>query len=302
VIPCKDEITTIEACIRSIRAQGPAVTRIVVVDNGSTDGSREVAAQVADDVLSVPTGTISALRNAGARAVGDVDAIGFVDADCVLEPGWLDAALPALQQHDLVGSRTLAPAEAAWVARRWATIEQEQAHGDSFVGSGHLLVRAETFRRLGGFDEDKPTNEDSDLCLRIRQVGGTVGLVAGMVVVHHGFPSTVPAFLRRERWHTSTPGWFGRMSGRSQTLVAGTALWGGVGIAAAAAAGAGAARPAMWWVAGTAAGLLGLGTVAGRSPRHAIPDGALMTLWALNRATRLPAELRRMAQAERRSA
>jgi glycosyltransferase involved in cell wall biosynthesis len=295
VIPCKNEIGTIAACLRSVRAQGPPVRRVVVVDNGSTDGSVEVARDLADDVLELRGGSISALRNAGARAVGDVDAIAFVDADCVLEPGWLDAALPALARHDLVGARTVAPSSATWVARRWAAIEMRQAHPDSLVWSQHLLVRATTFWRLGGFDEAKRTGEDSDLCLRLRESGGSVGLADGMVAVHHGFPPTVSAFLRRERWHTSTPGWYRRMSARSRAVVAGTAGWGAAGAAAAAAAGAGVSRPLGWWLAGTAAGVVGLGVIAGRSPRHAVPDGALMALWAVNRASRLPAELGRAA-------
>jgi glycosyltransferase involved in cell wall biosynthesis len=295
VIPCKNEIATIAACLRSVRAQGPAVTRVVVVDNGSTDGSAEVAAELADLVIALPGARISTLRNTGAQALGDVDAIAFVDADCVLDRGWLAAALPALVLHDVVGSRTTAPEGASWVARRWATIENVQAHGGSLAWSQHLLVRAATFRRLGGFDEQKPTGEDSDFSLRVREAGGSVALVDGMVAVHHGFPSTVSAFLRRERWHTSTPGWYARMSRRSRALVASTAVWGGVGVAAAAVAPAAGPRPVTWWLATTAVGVVGLGAVAGTSLRHAAPDGALMALWAANRASRLPGELGRAA-------
>src|SRR3712207_5284996 len=38
VVPCKDEVATIERCLTALRAQQPAPARIVVADNGSTDG------------------------------------------------------------------------------------------------------------------------------------------------------------------------------------------------------------------------------------------------------------------------
>lgn len=123
VIPCKNEIATIRRCLESVRAQQPAPARVVVVDNGSTDGSLEVARELADDVLEVPVGRIGELRNRGAAALGAVDAIAFVDSDCELSPGWLAAAISGLRSADLVGSRSSAPADATWVAAGWADLE-----------------------------------------------------------------------------------------------------------------------------------------------------------------------------------
>jgi glycosyltransferase involved in cell wall biosynthesis len=106
VVPCKNEAATIERCLASLRAQEPSPERIVVVDNGSTDGSREIAARLADDVLLLTDLRIGAMRNRGAQAVGEVDVYAFVDADCELAPGWVAAALEALETADLVGRRT----------------------------------------------------------------------------------------------------------------------------------------------------------------------------------------------------
>lgn len=315
VIPCKDEQATLARCLAALRAQRPAPTRIVVVDNGSTDASPQIAGSLADQVLHIAGGTIAGLRNAGAAVAGDVAVLGFVDADCEVAPGWVAAALEALAGAELVGARMLADPAASWVARRWAAIEAAGAHQGSQVWSGHLAIRREVFERVGGFDPRLGSGEDSDLGLRVRAGGGRVRQVPGMVAVHHGFPVTLRAFWRRERWHSRTPGWFARMSGRSRSLVLLTAGWAGMlalSVLAAALSGRGwPARIALvgaGWLLLTAAGLPLLGAVAGgdrnggtgsRRWRHAVQDGILLGLWAAVRAGRLPGELARRGRQDR---
>ena len=289
VVPCKDEVGTLERCLRSLRATAP--TCIVVVDNGSTDGSLDVARSLADLVLEVD-GTISAVRNAGAAALPPVDVVGFVDADCEVAPAWLSAGLSALEDADLVGARTDAPADAPWVARRWAAVEATRAHDASRVWSQHLLVRRSVFEQLGGFDESLPTGEDADLSARVVAAGGRVRLVPAMSVVHHGFPRDLRGFLRRELWHTRAPGWFDRMAPGSRALVLVAAAWAGVGAAAAIVAAGGRTRPVATWLGASAAAVPALGALGGGSARHSLRDGVLLTLWVAVRVGRLPRERR----------
>jgi GT2 family glycosyltransferase len=296
VVPCKDEVATIERCLLALRAQEPPPARIVVVDNGSTDGSLELARELADEVLLIPDITISTMRNRGAQALGDVDVVAFVDADCEVAPGWIASALDALdgpgESADLAGWRSDASPDATWVAGRWAAVEARQQHGQSFVWSQHLAIRAEIFDKLGGFDETLPTGEDIDLSRRVIENGGRIQFVPGMAAVHHGFPSTIQGFLRRERWHTRAPGWFGRMSGKSRGLVVIAAAWAAVGaLATARTAATGDVVPLATWALGTAAGVPALGIIGGRSPRTAVPDGVLLGLWTGVRVVRLPREL-----------
>lgn len=290
VIPCKNEAATIERCLAALRAQSVPVDRIVVVDNGSTDGSDTVAAQYAE-VLHFGGKGISTVRNTGARHLADCDVLGFVDADCEVGPGWLESGLAALEDADLVGARTRAPHDAPWVAGRWAVIEDAQQHDDSLLWSQHLLARRSTFDALGGFDETLGTNEDADLSQRVIASGGKIAHVPGMDVIHHGFAPDLRSFVRRERWHTSTPGWFGRMSPKSKALVIGCGAWAlGAPVAALAAARGHKALPVAW-VAGSAAAVPALGYVATRTPEHAVKDGILMWTWALTRAASLGSEL-----------
>jgi glycosyltransferase involved in cell wall biosynthesis len=292
VVPCKNELATIERCLTALRAQEPAPSPIVVVDNGSTDGSLEVAHRLADCVLNIPEITIGAMRNQGARALDQVDVIAFVDADCEVNPNWLASALNALREADLVGWRSDAAPNAPWIAARWAAIEARQRHGESYVWSQHFAIRATVFKNLHGFDEHLPTGEDIDLSQRVIGMGGRIAFVPGMSAIHHGFPNTLSAFLRRERWHTRAPGWFRRMSGKSRGLVVLGAAWAATGVCIAVRTAAGRAWvPPVAWLLGTAASVPLLGFVGGRSPQTAVQDGILLSLWTGVRVVRLPREV-----------
>jgi glycosyltransferase involved in cell wall biosynthesis len=291
VVPCKDEIATIKLCLESLRAQTQPVT-IVVMDNGSTDGSREVAEQLADRVVDLPGVPISTLRNSGAQLLADSDVLAFVDADCELAPGWLEAGLAGLESADMVGSRTLAATDAGWVASRWAAIEQQRAHAQSLLWSQHLLVRREAFEALQGFDETMRTGEDADLSARLRARGGRLGLRDDMLVTHHGFPDDLSRFVRRELWHTTTSGWYRRMAPKSRALVRLTAAWLGLGaLAGAVVVARKDGAPLLLWSALTVAAVPLVGWRAGGSVRHSVQDGALLSIWSLIRVGRLGRQL-----------
>lgn len=287
VIPCRNEQATLRRCISSIRTQDPPPDLIVVVDNGSTDGSLQDARAAADLVLEIHGGTIARLRNLGARATGATPFIAFVDADCEVKPGWLAAGLAALEHAELVGARVGAPADASWVARRWASVEARLAHAGSALWSQNLLIGRDTFARVGGFTESLATGEDVDLSRKVRDGGGQVALVAEMEVTHHGFAPDLGRFVRRERWHASTPGWWAAVSPRGRMLVAAATGW--------AALGGGAlvmglrrrsGAPLAAWAGAGAACTGALGAALGSGP-HALQDGTLMALWALARVSRL---------------
>jgi len=84
VVPTRDSARTLDACLRSLRAQTHPDVEVIVVDNQSTDGTAEIARRHADQVVAWGPER-SAQRNKGtACAAGDV--VVFVDSDMVLEP------------------------------------------------------------------------------------------------------------------------------------------------------------------------------------------------------------------------
>ena len=67
-------------------------------------------------------------------------------------------------------------------------------------GRMEAYSRAPIFARVSGFDEHLETGEDAEVCLRIRQAGGTLLEDSRLAVAHLDNAKTLPAFFRKERW------------------------------------------------------------------------------------------------------
>lgn len=204
VIPVLDAAAALARCLASIRAaaHGRAV-EVIVVDNGSRDGSAAVAEAAGAVVLREPGLRVGALRNAGVRA-GAGPIVAFVDADHEIAGTWVAAALEAFGDPRVGAAGRLCdpPLEATGVQRAYGSLRRvpsEPVEVD-WLGAGNLAVRREVFEQVGGFDEALEACEDVDLCRRITGRGWRLLSVPGMGSVHHGDPATLGALFRGELW------------------------------------------------------------------------------------------------------
>lgn len=205
IVPVRNGARYLGSCLAAIAADPcPDARRdIVVADNGSTDGSTEIARSLGARVVSRPGVRVSALRNEAAReAVGDL--LAFIDVDHLIAPGWVSAALGVLTDAQVVaaGAPYRPPANSTWVQVMYDAMREHpgQATRTRWIGSGNLVVRRAAFEAVGGFDPDLEACEDVDLCRKLRLRGGELVSTPGMVSRHLGDPPTLGALFRGELW------------------------------------------------------------------------------------------------------
>lgn len=162
------------------------VVEVIVVDDQSPDATAEVARRLGARVLSTPAnGGPGVARNLAARhAIGDV--LWFIDSDVIAWPDGarkLTAHFADPEIAAVFGSYDAAPAGASWFSRYKNLMHRyyhQTAKRDAktfWAGCG--AVRAEVFRRLGGFDVETyrvPSIEDIELGYRIYRAGGVIAV------------------------------------------------------------------------------------------------------------------------------
>jgi glycosyltransferase involved in cell wall biosynthesis len=207
IVPALNEERHIQSCLAALAAArtGGCTTEIIVVDNGSSDRTADIARQSGARVLVRPGIRIAALRNAAAAVAGG-DILAFVDADCMVSESWLSAALEcfARTQAALVGSFYRNPPDAGWLAATAERITAQKRSNAGYVPAGNLLVTRTAFEAVGGFDERLETNEDVDFCARVRKHGGVLVCDPAIASTHLGVPRSLGAFVRREMWFGRT--------------------------------------------------------------------------------------------------
>ena len=178
VVPVLDQARELPLQLRQVLSQRLGLpVEVVVADNGSTDGSLQVAlafAEADDRVVAVDASARAgpaAARNIGVSAATG-DALVFCDADDLVRPGWLEACARALADCDVVAGTfdfvSLNDGSSA------AEVDTYSAQHFDFLPAGlgaNLAVRSDAFHGVGGFDESMRAGEDIDLCWRLQLAG-----------------------------------------------------------------------------------------------------------------------------------
>lgn len=203
VIPAYNAEAWLMDAIHSVIRQTYRSWELVVVDDGSTDGTADLVASYARRnelnirLESVSHKGVSAARNAGARLAGGTF-LAFLDADDVWHPRKLDTQIEYLQKnphHDGVGcvfesvscdlSRTLRLFKVSWseeAIKSWLLLENT-----GVLLPSTLVLKSSTFRSLGGFNEDLSTAADLDLAWRLVQAA-RIGAVEETLVKYRICP------------------------------------------------------------------------------------------------------------------
>jgi glycosyltransferase involved in cell wall biosynthesis len=192
-VPCRNEATFIESCLRALLDQRdpPARYEILAVDGMSDDGTREILARLAEQdsrvrVLDNPQRIAStALNLAIARSTSDV--IIRVDGHVRVAPDFVVASLGLLARHPeawVVGgpvvhrgrttfARGVAVAMASWFGVGGARHRSEDYEGYA-ESAVFPAIRRSVFTKIGLFDEELVRNQDDEFNLRVIEAGGRI--------------------------------------------------------------------------------------------------------------------------------
>jgi glycosyltransferase involved in cell wall biosynthesis len=204
VIPAYQAVGTIGDCLAALVPQcRRSAAEIIVVDSG-TDGTAQLVAERFPQVVLVCCPVRQdpgAARNIGvSRARGTV--IGFVDADCIAAPDWVDRVLAAHDDDVAAVGGAIAPA-APRHALDWAAYFTSFAWWMPGTPPGPmadiptccLSIKRRAFERYGPFRE-RGYSSDTELNWRITRGGGVVRFDPRIQVEHVARP-TWHAFSRR---------------------------------------------------------------------------------------------------------
>lgn len=203
VVPVFNAEKTVAACLESLYGQTCKPLEIIVVDNGSTDGTQAIIGEMMHRSMDIPIQCLretrqgpSFARNRGAsHARGKI--IAFLDADCIADSSWLGRLSRSFDRAEIgavAGSvigfdreTTIGKFHALFTLR--ALPSSRLFHEFNLVSGGfpaaNLTIRSTLFRSLGGFDETIPFfAEDHDLCARIYQSGVQIFFNKEAIVYH----------------------------------------------------------------------------------------------------------------------
>lgn len=202
IVPVLNEAANLGAVLDALAGQSDAGPfEVLVVDNGSTDGTPELAAAhpLGPRVLREPTRGPYAARNAGiAAARGEV--LAFTDADCRPAPDWLARGREAIDGGaDLVGGAIIQEClsgASVWARYDAATyLRQERYVRDQgFAATANLFVRRAMFEAVGPFRPELVASGDVELCQRAVAAGHRLQYSAAARVGHQ------PRRTMRETW------------------------------------------------------------------------------------------------------
>lgn len=176
VVTTRDSDRTLRACLESIRSQSTKC-ELIVVDNASTDHTREIALELADSVIDTGPER-SRQRNVGMLA-SDADIVGFIDSDMRLEAEVVHQAIDLL----LGGSHSVVVPEITIGVGFWAQVsafERAMYAGSHAIEAPRFFWREEV-AAIGGWDEDMTGAEDWDLAVRSRGLGPRKWTTASIV-------------------------------------------------------------------------------------------------------------------------
>jgi GT2 family glycosyltransferase len=191
VIIGRNEGERLIRCIQSLHAYS---LFCVYVDSASTDGSLDSAKELGIHTLALDMSkpfTAARARNAGYEVLmklfPHIEFVQFVDGDCEVINGWLQASVEFLQQNPKVAVVSGVLNERfphKSIYNRLCDIEWKMPEGNVKACGGNALMRVSAFNASGGFLEKIIAGEEPELCVRLRAHGWKIWHINVPMMLH----------------------------------------------------------------------------------------------------------------------
>ncbi len=199
IIPVFNRVELTQQCLTALAKVTDGIRyEVIVVDNASTDETKKLLSALGGDIQIVTNETnlgFAKACNQGAHLSRGKYLV-FLNNDTIPLSGWLENLIQEVETNatvDVVGSKLLYPDDTIQHAGVVFSKYFEQTPHHIFAGAANnlpavnsrrefqavtaacMLVRKETFQKIGGFDEEFVNGfEDIDFCLKVRQLGKKV--------------------------------------------------------------------------------------------------------------------------------
>jgi len=206
VVAAYNAAATLGECLSSIRELNYPDYQTIVIDDGSTDSTSEIANQSGVRTIRVEHQGLAAARNAGVDAASG-EVVAFIDADARADRDWLYHLVETISRCDAAAAAgpNFAPdpqsARAAAMAAAPGLPREVRAGDDRLAqlcGCNMAITKA-ALLKVGGFDPMfTSAGDDVDLSWRLAASGETLAYAPGAVVIHER-RATLAAYLRQQR-------------------------------------------------------------------------------------------------------
>lgn len=208
IIPARNAAGTIANCLKACQQQDGidrATYEIIVVDDGSMDGTAQIAQQAgADKVLRHPQAQgAAAARNSGLNAAQG-ELVFFTDADCIPAATWLAAMQTPFADPELVGCKGIYASKQKELVARFVQLEYEDKYDKlrpqptiDFIDTYSAAYRRDVLLKNEGFDTRIFYVEDQELSFRLAAQHCKMIFVP-QAVVYHLHSHTLRGYARKK--------------------------------------------------------------------------------------------------------
>ena len=196
---------TIRECLEGLRRIEYPDYEVIVVDDGSTDGTATIVGEYPVRLIRAQHRGLSNARNTGlAAATGDI--VAYIDDDAYPDPHWLTYLAAAFLRtpHAGVGGPNIPPPGDGRIAECVANAPGNPVHvllsdrEAEHIPGCNMAFRKTCLEAIGGFDPQfRTAGDDVDVCWRLQRLGWTLGYHPAAMVWHH-CRNSVRAYWRQQ--------------------------------------------------------------------------------------------------------